>query len=180
MQRILSAITYGVTGLVLSTTAVSGHADQGFMDNARVVRADPLYESVEVAVPVRECWTETVTRGGRNHGSYTAPIAGGIVGGLVGNRLGRGHRSGRTALTVAGTLLGASIGNDIRATSYRRPGIERVRRCETVDHYEEQQQLVGYRVEYRYEGQTFTTRTSEHPGEYIRVHVNVDPVDDVI
>ena len=46
-----------------------------------------------------------------------------------------------------------------------------------MDHYEAQQQLVGYRVEYRYEGQTFTTRTIEHPGEFIRVRVNVDPVD---
>jgi uncharacterized protein YcfJ len=147
------------------------------MDTARVLRADPLYETVQVPVPVRECWTETVTRGGRAQASYTAPIAGGIVGGLLGNRLGRGHRSGRTALTVAGTLLGASIGNDIRTRSYRRPVVERVRRCETVDHYEEQQQLVGYRVEYRYEGQTFTTRTMEHPGEFIRVRVNVDPVD---
>ena len=177
MKRILSAITSGVTGLMISTAAVSGHADQEFMDTARVIRADPLYETVEVAVPVRECWTESVTRGGRGQGSYTAPIAGGIVGGLLGNRLGRGHRSGRTALTVAGTLLGASIGNDIRAKSYRRPVVERVRRCGTVDHYEEQQQLVGYRVEYRYEGQTFTTRTTEHPGDFIRVRVNVDPVD---
>jgi uncharacterized protein YcfJ len=173
----LRAIPAGLAGLIISTTALSGHPDQEFLDTARVVRADPLYETVEVPVPVRECWTETVTRGGRDHGSYTAPIAGGIVGGLLGNRLGRGHHSGRTALTVGGALLGASIGNDIRATSYRRPVVERVRRCESVDHYEEQQQLVGYRVEYRYEGQTFTTRTAEHPGEFIRVRVNVDPVD---
>jgi uncharacterized protein YcfJ len=177
MKNILRALPAGLAGLVFCTTAVSGHPDQEFMDTARVVRADPLYETVEVPVPVRECWTERVSRGGRDHGSYTVPIAGGIVGGLLGNRLGRGHRSGRTALTVAGTLLGASIGNDIRATSYRRPVVERVRRCETVNHYEEQQQLVGYRVEYRYEGQTFTTRTTEHPGEFIRVRVNVDPVD---
>jgi uncharacterized protein YcfJ len=177
MKNMLRAIPAGLAGLVISTTAVSGHPDQEFMDTARVVQADPLYETVAVAVPVRECWTETVTRGGRDQGSYTAPIAGGIVGGLLGNRLGRGHRSGRTVLTVAGTLLGASIGNDLRARSYRRPLVERVRRCETVDHFEEQQQLVGYRVEYRYEGQTFTTRTTEHPGEFIRVRVNVDPVD---
>lgn len=52
-----------------------------------------------------------------------------------------------------------------------------VRRCRTVKRYEPRQQLIGYRVDYRYEGQTFTTRTRGNPGRFIRVRVDVDPVD---
>jgi uncharacterized protein YcfJ len=46
-----------------------------------------------------------------------------------------------------------------------------------VNRYEPRQQVVGYRVDYRYEGQTFTTRTRGYPGRFIRVRVDVDPVD---
>ena len=80
-------------------------------------------------------------------------------------------------MTVAGTLVGASIGQRLSAASYRPPASTQVQRCTTVNRYRQRQLLVGYRVDYRYEGQTFTTRTRGHPGKFIRVRVNVDPVD---
>ena len=80
-------------------------------------------------------------------------------------------------MTVAGALVGASIGHSLSRSSYRPPATTAVRRCTTVNRFEQRQLLVGYRVDYRYEGQTFTTRTREHPGRFIRVRVNVDPVD---
>ena len=40
----------------------------------------------------------------------------------------------------------------------------------------EEQELVGYRVKYRYKGRTFVTRTAEHPGDRIAVGVNVEPL----
>ena len=172
MKRIMTVVTFGVSALAFSAAAVSGH---GFIGKARVIEAQPLYETVEVTHPVTECWTERVSRNNHRHGAYIAPIAAGIVGGVLGNELGRGR--GKTALTVAGTLLGASLGHSY-STSHRRqqPTVERVRRCETVDRYEQQEQLVGYRVKYRYEGQTYYTQTTEHPGKHIRVRVKVSPV----
>jgi len=175
MKRIMTVMTLGISMLAFSGAAVSGH---GFMGKARVVEAQPLYETVDVAQPVTECWTERVTRNNHRSSDYIAPLAGGIVGGVVGHQFGRGR--GKTALTVAGTLLGASLGHGYSTSQYRpRQTVEHVRHCETVDRYEQQQQLVGYRVKYRYEGQTYYTETTEHPGKFIPVRVSVSPANGI-
>jgi uncharacterized protein YcfJ len=175
MKRIMTVLIFGTSVLAFSGAAVSGH---GFVGKAKVIEAEPLYETVEVANPVTECWTERVTRNNHRRGSYTAPLAGGIVGGVVGNQFGGGR--GKTVLTVAGALLGASMGHDYNTSHYRgRPRVENVRHCETVDRYEQEQQLVGYRVKYRYEGQTYYTRTTEYPGKFIPVRVKVSPVNGI-
>jgi len=175
MNRIVTVVTIGISALAFSGSAVSEH---GFIDNARVIEAQPLYETVAVAHPVTECWTETVNRSSYRPGAYIAPIAGGIIGGVVGHQFGKGR--GNTALTVAGTLLGASVGHGLGQSDYpQRPVVEHVRRCETVDQYEQQQQLVGYRVKYNYEGQTYYTQTTEHPGRYIPVRVSVYPTNGI-
>ena len=179
MKRIMTVLIFGTSTLAFSGAAVSGH---GFIGHAKVIEAEPLYETVEVANPVTECWTERVTRNNHRRGSYTAPLAGGIVGGVVGNQFGRGR--GKTALTVAGALLGASIGNDHNSSHYRRRrgghrGAKQVQRCETIDRYEQEQQLTGYRVKYSYEGQTYYTRTTEYPGKFIPVRVKVSPVNGI-
>ena len=177
MKRIMTVLTIGFSALAFSGVAVSGHG-HGFIGKARVIEAQPQYETVSVSRPVTECWTETVNRNRHRPGAYIAPIAGGIVGGVVGNQFGGGR--GKTALTVAGTLLGASIGHGIGQSHYRsRPTVEHVQHCETVDQYEEQQQLVGYRVKYRYDGQTYYTHTTEHPGKHIPVRVNVYPANGI-
>lgn len=173
----MTLLTSALTALAVSGSVHSDHADQGFIGTARVIDAKPLYETVEVARPVRECWTERVSHGRKGHDSYTGTIAGGIIGGVVGNQFGKGQR--RKVLTVAGTLLGASIGHDLTPRRRGRGHFDRVRHCEVVDQYEQEQQLVGYRVKYRYEGQTFYTRTTEHPGKHIRVRVNVNPVNEI-
>ena len=175
MKRLMAVLIFGSSTLAFSGAALSG---QSFIDKARVIEATPQYETVEVANPVTECWTERVARNDHRRGGYTAPLAGGIVGGVVGNQFGRGR--GKTALTIAGALLGASIGNDHNTSHYRgRRGVEHVQRCETVDRYEQQQQLAGYRVKYRYEGQTYYTETAEHPGKHIPVRVSVSPANGI-
>ena len=175
MKRIMTVLIFGTAVLAFSGAAVSGH---GFVGKAKVIEAEPLYETVAVANPVTECWTERVTRNNHRRGSYTAPLAGGIVGGVVGNQFGGGR--GKTVLTVAGALLGASMGHDYNTSHYRgRPRVENVRHCETVDRYEQEQQLVGYRVKYRYEGQTYYTQTTEHPGKFLPVRVRVSPVNGI-
>ena len=175
MKYITTAIAMGMTVLTSCSTVPSRPAVPGYVDTAEVIQAEPLYKPVRVAHPVSECWIERVTYASRGHNAYAGPVAGGVIGGVLGNRLARGR--GRTAMTVAGTLLGASIGQRLGSASYRPPTTADVRRCATVNRYEQRQQLVGYRVDYRYEGQTFSTRTPKHPGRFIRVRVNVDPVD---
>jgi len=178
MNRVLTTLIFGASTLAFSGAAISEH---GFIGKARVVEAYPLYETVEVAHPITECWTERVTRNRSQHrrGDYVAPIAGGILGGVAGHQFGGG--SGKTALTIVGTLLGASLGQQHNRSYHRqqRPVVDHVKRCETVDRYEQEQQLTGYRVKYRYEGQTYYTHTMEHPGKFIPVRVEVSPVNGV-
>ncbi len=175
MRCLIAAIPIGMTVLSSCSTVPSGSAVSGYVDTAEVVQAEALYTPVQVAVPVRECWIERVAHGKQSQGAYAGPVVGGIIGGVVGNHLAGGR--GQTPMTVAGTLLGASIGHRLSAASYRPPTLSNVRRCQTVNRYEQRQQLVGYRVDYRYEGQTFSTRTGRHPGRFIRVRVDVDPLD---
>jgi uncharacterized protein YcfJ len=115
-----------------------------------------------------------VARANPSQAAYAGPLIGGIVGGVLGNQLVRGRS--RTPMTVAGSLIGAAIGHGFSAAPRRPPSTASVRRCRTVNRYERGQQLVGYRVDYRYEGRTFTTRTRGYPGRFIRVRVDVDPV----
>jgi hypothetical protein len=49
------------------------------------------------------------------------------------------------------------------------------RHCRVVEDVREVEQLDHYRVKYQYEGKTFIKQTNEHPGERIRVRVEVDP-----
>jgi len=175
VRRIIAAIPIGMTVLTSCSTVPTGPVVPGYVDTAEVIQAEPLYKAVQVAQPVNECWIERVTYANPGHNAYVGPVAGGIIGGVLGNRLAGGR--GKTAMTVAGTLLGASVGQRLSAASHRPPTTANVRRCATVNRYEQRQQLVGYRVDYRYEGQTFSTRTRGHPGRFIRVRVNVDPVD---
>ncbi len=175
MRGIISAIPIGMTVLTSCSTVPTGPALPDYIDSAEVVQAEPLYREVQVSVPARECWIERVAQGGHAHGAYAGPLVGGVIGGVVGHSLASGRA--RTPMTVAGTLLGSSIGHRLSAVSYRPPTLVDVRRCQTVNRYEPRQQIVGYRVDYRYEGQTFSTRTHRHPGKFIRVGVKVDPVD---
>jgi len=175
MRAIIAAIPIGMTVLTSCGTVPSGPAVPGYVDSAEVVQAQPLYRAVQVAVPARECWTERVVQGGHAQGAYAGPLVGGVIGGVVGHSLARG--SVRTPMMVAGALVGSSLGRGLGAASYRPPTLVDVRRCQTVRRYEPRQQIVGYRVDYRYEGQTFSTHTQRHPGRVIQVRVEVDPVD---
>ncbi len=172
MNRKSIAMITGITVLTLSGPAVSR---PGFVEQARVIDAEPVYETVTVSYPVTECRLERVVHDGQRRGGYVAPIAGGILGGVLGHEIGR-KRRGDTALTVAGTLLGATLGHGLQSSHARyRPTVEHVERCETVDRYEEEQRLTGYQVTYRYDGHMFRTHTTEHPGKYIPVRVKVSP-----
>jgi len=175
MKSTMLAVPIGISVLTSCSTAPPAPAVPGYVDTAEVLKSEPLYQVVQVARPVNECWTETVVQNNPRRGVYAGPLVGGIIGGVLGNRLASGR--GSTSMTVAGTLLGAAIGHNLSAAPQGPPTTANVTRCRTVNRLEPRQQLVGYRVHYRYEGQTFTTRTRGYPGKFIRVRVDVDPVD---
>jgi len=172
---ILAILLIGCAGSAMARHhADADYADYpDYADTAPVLSATPIYETVRVSHPEEECWNEQVKhrRGGD---SATGTLAGGIVGGVIGNQF--GHGAGNTAMTVAGSLLGASIGHDLDREPERRYVTDE-RHCEVVDHYSKEERVVGYRVTYRYKGQTFVTRTVEDPGDRIPVRMAVEPLD---
>ena len=172
----MKKITYAtIVALGIGLLPGVSAAGVAFYDKARVVSSTALYETVEVAVPERRCWDQRVRRHRAGAGdSYTPALAGAIVGGVVGNQFGKGR--GKDVMTVAGALLGASVGHDLsRKRGHGRGYRVTERRCETQTRYVEEERLVGYRVEYRYRGRVFTTRTDERPGKHLRIRVNVEP-----
>jgi uncharacterized protein YcfJ len=169
MKRTLAAMAVGLT--VFAGNVAARHGD--YADTAKVISATPIYETVRVSRPVEECWTERRVQPAGGSGRAAGTLAGGIVGGLIGNQF--GHGSGRAAMTVAGTLIGASVGHEL-SRDVRPARVVREERCERVGRYRSEERLVGYRVEYRYQGRTFVTRTDEHPGRRIPVRVAVEPV----
>ena len=135
---------------------------------ARVIRVEPIVESVQFAEPYEECRLENTRYLRGRHASATPLIIGGIFGGLLGNQIGRGN--GNTAATIAGIVLGSSIAHDLDASNHRRGGYSRpVEICETRYSYRHENQIVGYHVTYYYRGRTYRTRTDHYPGAYIAV-----------
>jgi uncharacterized protein YcfJ len=175
MKKLLVATVVALSAATATGQALAGRY-RDFVDTARVISVTPVYETVRVARPVEECWTEEVVRREYGPGNTAGTIAGGIVGGVLGNQF--GHGRGNAAMTVAGTLLGATIANDMSRQAHARDYVTRERRCATVDRYETEERLLGYDVEYRYRGKIFVTRTREHPGTRIPVRVAVEPVRD--
>lgn len=170
MKTQLLALVFGTAGLALAVTAT---ADNAYYDKAKVTRVEPIVEVVEVSHPEERCWDERVSQAARPK-SYTGTIAGGIVGGVVGNQF--GHGTGKDLMTAAGAVLGASIGHDASARPTSRY-VTTERRCEVVERVDREEQVVGYHVTYRYQGGTYTTRTRQDPGKWLRVRVAVEPAE---
>lgn len=175
-----AALLMGATG-----TALADHDyrvarnDRAMYDYAKVISSQPIVNYVTVKTPVRECWEEmqyyTVDRRPRHGGGAT--LVGALIGGVVGHQFGSGR--GNDAATVAGTLIGAAIGSDASRQRYDGYGEERiarpVERCETRYQAHQEKRIDGYRVTYRYNGQTYRTEMPYDPGQRIRVRVDVRP-----
>lgn len=168
----------------LSTTSAAGesgyYAGNDGYDYAMVTGVTPIYNDIQVVEPRTHCWDQTVTY---QQPSPAGAIIGGLLGAAVGRNLGKGHghhrryhhRGSRGASTVAGAAVGAVIGSSIsRSTAPVQYGTEQ--RCEVVEEVSTRRELIGYDVNYRYNGQEFITRTDRHPGDRIRVRVDVTPV----
>jgi uncharacterized protein YcfJ len=158
--------------LIAIAAAASVHAET-FVDNARVRSVEPHYESV--AVPRQECSNQLVNEVQRTDSrNYGGAIVGGIAGALLGNQVGGGH--GREAATAVGAVVGAMTGDNLanrdRSPQYVQTSRE-VTSCRTVQ--DVRQRITGYRVDYEYRGQVYSTFMPQDPGRTLRVRVSVDP-----
>lgn len=150
-----------------------------FYTSARVLEVRPLYRYFRVNRPHKDCWYEEEER--RVHGDSSGAgqtILGGIIGGALGSRVGKGD--GKKAATVLGAIVGAKIASD--AHKRNNPDqdeyyVDRKRVCRRVDQYHEERRIVGFQVRYEYDHKTYTTRTKNHPGNRLRLRVQVSPVE---
>ena len=162
----LATVFVAVVLTATTGVATAHHRSDGlqrYYEQGRVLRVKPIYRTVTVPVQERRC-RDRRHHHRRNNTSQT--IAGGILGGIIGNQF--GQDDGKVAMTIVGSILGAVIANE--ATDNRRHRAHRHdHRCKVVTSYREKRKLVGYRVKYRYRGETYWTRTKRDPGRYINV-----------
>lgn len=160
--------------------------DGGNYDYARVVRVDPII--APPPPPQQQCYyrdaDDAYTQGGDYYdgtgqqrqstpgGRVAATIAGGVIGAVVGSRFGGG--TGRVVGTAVGTAAGTAVGQSVYDNSHTERGSVRV--CEPVADQRSDGDVEGYDVTYEYGGRDYHTRTAYHPGDRIRVRVDVAAV----
>jgi len=134
---------------------------------------------------------------GTNTGRTMATVIGGIAGAVLGSKVGGG--SGQVAATAIGSMVGGMAGRQIYETQQRRKYTPegQVTVCDPVpvnsygngvytgngytgngyngDRYINDGRVVAYDVTYEYAGRQFVARTNYHPGDRIRVRVDVRP-----
>ena len=157
----------------VALVAITGLASAGHYDNnysyAKVVDVKAVYENYQVPQEKRVCRDErrdrhhNASHSGNNAGGA---IIGGIIGGIIGHQFGKGH--GRDATTAAGAIAGVAIGS--KAKRHNR-GTRR--HCFTETTYYDEQRIAGYDVAYEYNGNVYHSRLQSHPGDRVRVQVNV-------
>lgn len=161
-----------------------GSPYQGGTEYAEVLSAQPIYRSVRIEEPRRECWDEQVVYRDDvredywfNNGTAGA-VVGAIAGGVAGHQFGKGR--GKDAATALGAIIGAGVGQRVALENHPRPGgYERVgyeERCRTISDYRIEQRVEGYDVTYRYGGRSYHTTMPYDPGRRLPVDVNVRPV----
>jgi len=169
-----------IKSLILCTTVASTIATAAHhTDYAKVTYVEPIYESVSYSEPHRKCHFEERAVHRRHQSSATPKILGALVGGAIGNELGH-NKSNKRVGAVAGAILGGSIASDLQRNNHRHRhnGYTKTEKvCHTSHKVRHRQELTGYEVNYKYRGRSYNTIMDEHPGDRLRVTVDVRPID---
>ncbi len=114
---------------------------------------------------------------GSETGRNVATVLGGIVGAALGSKVGGG--SARYATAAVGSMVGGIAGRGIYETSQRnRQPKPRITVCDPVregSYSNTGSNVTAYDVTYEYAGREYVTRTAYHPGDRMRVRVDVRP-----
>jgi uncharacterized protein YcfJ len=163
--------------LLTSTLALADHNDRDdeqFVDYATVIQSTPVTRTIRVSQPRQQCWDQEVTRVERGRSDPGATLVGGLIGAAIGHHVGR-HNGNRGVGTVAGAMIGGGIAREA-SRGRDREYVDVERRCEQVHDSYDEQRVVGYRVVYRYNGETYETQMAHDPGRKLRVRVTVEPL----
>lgn len=148
-----------------------------------VVDVQPLHSLERVSVPTEYCVEpdrHPAYVNGRPYrrqyddehyndpGSGFGSLLGGLIGGLIGNQFGGGK--GKTAMTVAGAITGAAIAGSVRRARAVEAGA-----CHIEYEQRTTQRVREYDVTYLIDGHEYHKRTSTHPGDRIRIRLEVTP-----
>lgn len=180
-----TALTLAIGALTIAATPAhagkhSSHYDN--VDYARVIDVYPVTKQVKYSEPVRHCYDKKVWHESprKHHHSRKNEIVGALIGAAVGNRVGKkiGGRNGRDVATAAGAVIGGVIGHENSRKHYGSHSsgyYKTVQYCDTTHNTRYEEKVVAYKVTYKYKGQIYKTRTKYHPGERLKVRVNVAP-----
>lgn len=117
-------------------------------------------------------------------GRNVATVIGGLVGAALGSKVGGG--SARYATAAVGSMVGGMAGREVYESAQRNKEAQarrtRVTVCDPVRDGDDSRyptsvpdDIGGYDVTYEYAGRQYVTRTDYHPGDRIRVRVDVRP-----
>ena len=147
--------------------------------------AGPQYAQVTNVTPVRSsgtaahqvCRDEVVnhTAPPKDQHNIAGTAIGAVAGGLLGHMVGGGK--GKTLATVAGAVGGGYAGNRIE-NAHHQPQVTQTteQRCSMVAG--SNGKIIGYDVQYVYNGVTRTTRMDHDPGDRVQVQEGVTAVSD--
>jgi uncharacterized protein YcfJ len=175
-MKIIQLITIGLMVFAITSTANARRYDRDYT-YAQVVDVQPIYEVYRVPQNRRVCQDTRNHNRNYNNSSQRSSgggaVLGGIIGGLLGNRFGDGR--GRDASTAVGIIAGAAIGS--QASKNQNYNNRRNKRCYTQKDYYEEERVTGYDVSYDFNGRVYHTKMHNHPGERVRINVNVNAVE---
>jgi uncharacterized protein YcfJ len=168
--------------MIFSSLSNAGGRHHSSVNWAKVTHVEPITRTVERRIPEKHCWNEQTRYYDdyRDRGNtYTSTIMGGVIGGALGNAVGHKKKNKQIG-TAVGAILGASIGNEIASNGRRHKTSthhsRNPQRCNVTHHVNYEEEIVAYRVWYRYKGEEYRTRMKYKPGKKIKVRVSVEPV----
>jgi uncharacterized protein YcfJ len=170
-------LKYSLAASLTAIIAAPSVADS-YVDYARVTHVSPIYETISVREPHRECHLEErAVRHYKQSSSATPTIVGALIGGAIGNKLGH-NKSNKRVGAVAGAILGGSIASDLNRNNRHHEHRTRTEKvCHTSYTTRHDKQITGYDVNYQYRGREYSTIMSSHPDKRIQVAVDVSPID---
>lgn len=156
----------GLAMVVLGAGAVTGYKALQQPREAEVVAVKEVHKTV--SSPQRRCENVAVNHQApvKDPNRVAGTVIGGVAGGMLGSTIGRGD--GNTLATVAGAVAGGYAGNQVQKNMQQNDVVTTTeQRCRTVQ--VKSQQVAGYDVRYRLNGQEATVRTSFKPGDTLPV-----------
>lgn len=155
--------------------AGTGASAQSQYVEVPVTDVQPLVRLVTQRIPHERCYEQPVEVRRAGPHSATPGLVGALVGGTVAGALGHNSRS-QPVIAGVGALVGASVGTDIAHRQSTTSYYSTRRRCEVDYELRDREDVTGYRVSYQYGGNIYHTRTDYHPGNTIRLRVDLHPV----